>query len=598
MPTKIIAVAVIGLVAVASVIFYFKIGATPPGDGNKPPVQQAPPPDGLSQPEPPAPQDSGPLAWGSSFKDATIQAQRRQLPVLVRLTPVCFKKCPSCEAINKILSSEKIAKELSEFALVHFDLNVQYTSYDIPPSVPKIHGLTFFLPDGTFLKTIAGVPYETNLDFAFKRIKEFKTAPPLSFMPETDNAKKLMAFIKRIENTRSPFAEAKDFMNELQTGPETLRVLTEGLWAINVNERYIAAQMLTKLHDPSSYDELALALQDPDDAVAAQAIYGLGRIGNAKAEDFLIEKLNGSPDTQAQAAIALGYVKSQKSVDALCKLLSSSKNAIVRDSVLRALESVRDPSCIPAVRKALKDETAEIRADAARLLGIMKDESSLPDLRKVLLNEKESFGPRHQVTHALANIGGKESEKMLIDSIETSDQLLAGCVAESLGWLKSSDSAEKIAPILLFDNPAARGLAAIGLGDIGNLKYKNQLEQMLKNDTNKFAYFGAELGLCLMEPERDRAFLFEALKIKPASDDMDGRSVRAYAARNIGKIYVGNSTETPHVASLLIDAIDPDDWYLNREILAALKMLTGKELAGPPDDAPDAWEEIKKKLRE
>lgn len=598
MPTKIIAVVVIGLVAIASVILYFKIGPKPPGDDNKPPVQQTPPPDGPSQPEPPAPQDSGPLVWGSSFKNATIQAQRRQAPVLVRLSPVCFKKCPSCEAINNILSSEKTIKELSEYILVHFDLNIQYTSYDIPPSIPKIHGLTFFLPDGTFLKTIAGVPYEANLGFAFKKVKEFKASPPLSFMPEANDAKKLMAFIKRIENTRSPFAEAKDLMDGLKAGPETLRILSEGLWGINANQRIISAEMLAKLHDASSFDELALALQDPDDTVDSHAIYGLGRIGNTGAEDFLIEKLNGAPDVQARAAIALGYIKSQKAVEPLCKILSSSKNAIVLDAVLRALESVRDPSCLPAVRKALKNETAEIRAEAARILGLMKNESSLPDLRKVLLNEKESFGPRHQVTHALANIGGKESEEILLDSIETSDQLLAGCVAESLGWLKSTGSAEKITPILLFDNSAARGLAAIGLGDIGDLKYKNLLEQMIKTDTNKFAYFGAELGLCLMEPERDRAFLFEALKIKPASDDMDGRSVRAYAARYIGKIYAGNSTETSRVVPLLIDSIDPDDWYMNREVLAALKMLTGKELTGPPDDDPDAWQEMKFKLHE
>jgi HEAT repeat protein len=140
-------------------------------------------------------------------------------------------------------------------------------------------------------------------------------------------------------------------------GTESLPLIEEFLQDPNEDVRWWAARSLAEIHDSSVTPLLLLALHDPVPAVGQCAALALRYQADPEAIPTLIQRLS-LPDRlmarlAADALIAIG----DESVPALLEVMEN-KSQPARLEAARALGEIGDPRAIPALFKALDDDSA------------------------------------------------------------------------------------------------------------------------------------------------------------------------------------------------------------------------------------------------
>jgi HEAT repeat protein len=107
-----------------------------------------------------------------------------------------------------------------------------------------------------------------------------------------------------------------------------------------------------------------------------------------------------------------------------------------RQAIYRLLD-LADPTTIPALLEALRDEHAEIRSVAAEALGAIGDNDALEGLEDALLTD-ESDDVRAAAAKALGTIGDVTSVPVLLQALKTANSDVWHSAAESL-WLMNED---------------------------------------------------------------------------------------------------------------------------------------------------------------
>lgn len=117
----------------------------------------------------------------------------------------------------------------------------------------------------------------------------------------------------------------------------------------------------------------------------------LGKIGNKKATDVLVESLDDEHESvRYQATIALGQIGDTIAVPPLLEVLKKKDDPLVRSEAAKALGIIGDPSSLKILLTMLrKDEDRFIRYHAVTSLGRIGDKKAKKDLQKILKESKD-----------------------------------------------------------------------------------------------------------------------------------------------------------------------------------------------------------------
>ena len=138
--------------------------------------------------------------------------------------------------------------------------------------------------------------------------------------------------------------------------PEDARLLTKLLDSPHLDERTAAVRKLGKLNTPEARQGLVKALKSECFQTRFDAIAQVKQLKCQEAADTLIELMgHPNPFTRMLATMALGEMRHTRAAPAMARLLFDSERN-VRRAVPNSLSLLGDPSVIPMLKKALKDE--------------------------------------------------------------------------------------------------------------------------------------------------------------------------------------------------------------------------------------------------
>jgi HEAT repeat protein len=160
--------------------------------------------------------------------------------------------------------------------------------------------------------------------------------------------------------------------------------------------------------------------------VAAAGV--LGRIGGERAEDALIEALQGKPQVQRVAIGALGRAKVTRAVEHIIPFLKDAES-LTRQSAARALSVLGDARAVELLIEALSDEDDSVRSEAIRALRDMKDKRAVEPLMQLL----EDKSTRHEAARVLVSLGDERAAESLLQYVKSAtDNALEG-IAQVFG---------------------------------------------------------------------------------------------------------------------------------------------------------------------
>lgn len=164
-------------------------------------------------------------------------------------------------------------------------------------------------------------------------------------------------------------------MGNVRVVPRLLEALKDEYMTV----RKAIANALGELRDKRAVPDLNQMLRYPEErdtpvdaAARSSAARALGRIGDVRSFESLIEALKDPDITVREAAAeALNLFEREvpivRSIEPLLIVLSD-KSERIRVNVIRVLGKLRDIRAVPSLVKALKDEFPEARATAAHVL--------------------------------------------------------------------------------------------------------------------------------------------------------------------------------------------------------------------------------------
>jgi HEAT repeat protein len=203
-----------------------------------------------------------------------------------------------------------------------------------------------------------------------------------------------------------PATKQKLFELLLSVGPQERRLVGEALGALDGDEE--SARRLLRL-----YREQTLP-----DIYAKRAIFdALGRMRVQSVVSDLATMLREDGHDESLVVEALAGIGGLASAQALIERLQRPARPELRQSIVTALGSSRDPEILEAVAQSLEDPDTQGRAALVEALGMTRDVRFAGRLRE--LHDKEPDGRvRHQMLRALGRFGDRDSVLLLLKTVE------------------------------------------------------------------------------------------------------------------------------------------------------------------------------------
>jgi HEAT repeat protein len=337
---------------------------------------------------------------------------------------------------------------------------------------------------------------------------------------------------------------------------------------------------------PSAIPNLMSHLDDPNEHVRSVAVSTLGRLRATGALPRIV-RLGNDPSVIVRLSLAeaLGEIGGPvpKGSPQPPRTLRRRGMWRILPAGRRPQETVADPASfvVPALRAALGDAAAAIRAQAATSFGRLGKSAGaevIPDLTGLLTDPDETV--RAQAAEALGQVGNCNAATVqaLAGMLEDPGPAIRRAAAQALGTLGTHAAAAvpALLPLLQDRDEGVRGVAADAIGRMGMLPefVKDTLSAGLASDDNMTRARTAEALGAIGEAAAESApALVEAL-----GDDND--RVRAKAVEALGKI--GESAAAVAVPRLVRALKDPDNW------VSALAAEALGEMGSSADEAVPA----------
>jgi HEAT repeat protein len=249
---------------------------------------------------------------------------------------------------------------------------------------------------------------------------------------------------------------------------------------------------------------------------------------NVTAWDILSQGTNDkNPERRKQAVVALGSIGlAPQAIKLVESALLNDEDPTVRQTAAAALGQMKSKQSIPALQKAMDDQSGEVAFQAAKTLWDMGDRSCRGTLEEVLTGErKDSTGfmdgamrdakAKLHSPRALAKIGIKEASGALLGpfslGVNAAQEMMKDNGAPGRAFaatLLGQDCDARALQLLEWclkgdKNAAVKAAAARGLGQCGNKDSIVKLEQHLSDghDAVKFMAAAAIVKLSMTGPE-------------------------------------------------------------------------------------------------
>lgn len=364
----------------------------------------------------------------------------------------------------------------------------------------------------------------------------------------------------------------------------------------DANIRLLAVDTLVRINARQSGNIiLASAKSNKDPDKAKTFAMALGKLNIPEAEDYLIDLSSHSEPgpTLAAAYLALGKIRSKKSIPLLVKAIQADFDKGRENSSI-ALIDIKDPKILPLVLPILENQDKEIRYRAADVLIGVPDPGFSPRILEVLVKGKSLA--KAPASHVLGRIkfpkAREEIEKTLLDPNIPDREI----IAQSLGYLGDKKSIPVLVKILKEDQTEARYGAVWALGAIGSEEGLPYIEEACKSKDQKLAKIASEsLGmiaspksLSLLDKKTEEfpdlaPITLSAITSIPGEESR--KILEKYAESeniNLHQVAVSQlgAKKDPASVPVLIKLLQEDSRSRNRKLLiSALKSVTGLKFA-------------------
>lgn len=170
----------------------------------------------------------------------------------------------------------------------------------------------------------------------------------------------------------------------------------------------------------------------------------------------------GNRDVKLQAAEALATLRARAALPDLYPLLKTKDDGLML-AALRAIEVAGDKAAAQETVFLLRDLNDRIQSRAILVNGIFRNEGALPDLAEVFARGRNTQS-RASALEAIAMIAAPESRGLFEQNLENKEERL-------------------------------RGMAAEGLGRVGDAAARQRIEELFKTETTQRGRLGQSFAL-------------------------------------------------------------------------------------------------------
>jgi HEAT repeat protein len=257
---------------------------------------------------------------------------------------------------------------------------------------------------------------------------------------------------------------AKDSIGGTITDPRAINRLVTELDGPNACTRRVASKLLGQSNVGAA--RLNVLLADGSANIRESAALAAGNGEHKDVMPALERALNDqSPAVAAMAAWALGEIEDRSSVPALLKLVRSG-DARVRLSAIWALGQIEDARAVPDIVVTLRDPNRAIREMSADVLGDLEKADAVAPLEIALAGDADAR-VRAEAAESLGQISSPTSGAALGRALSDADITVRRAAAEALGDLDELRTAPAgLVGALSSSDPELRYRAAKALSEI------------------------------------------------------------------------------------------------------------------------------------
>ncbi len=338
-------------------------------------------------------------------------------------------------------------------------------------------------------------------------IFEPQAVPPIETMLKDPNA----AVREAAAQSLGVFAEPEIVRAAPARRSASIKLLMAALSDTEATVRRAAAEALGAFQDPAALEALATLYRGSDAESSRAAFGGIARICDPASTPFLLEVverpgnielfravgaltcvLQRKPDPRAVAPLlkvfaettypwrglldALGATRDERVLEPLAGL-TKSRDRDLRQYAVQALGALANSGAAPALGALMKDSDASVRLEAAMAFSMLGRFTAPPQLVEALTDDNSLV--RSSAAQALAASGDHRAVPALIANIDSSQGVLIA--------LGQSRDPRAVPPLMSYlrdrsKPPHSRGLAATGLGALGDLRAVDPLVAALDED--------------------------------------------------------------------------------------------------------------------
>ncbi len=155
---------------------------------------------------------------------------------------------------------------------------------------------------------------------------------------------------------------------------------------------------LARRGDKASLPIFVAAAEDANEAVASEALRGLGMLGDASAVPLLLKLAATSGNVQSMARTSLVVLKGEDVDNALMAAMAQEPK--IRLEVVHALEGRRVVAATPALLKSAEDADGGVRGESLKALGAVAPADALPAVTALLVKAPDDAA-RSEAANAL-----------------------------------------------------------------------------------------------------------------------------------------------------------------------------------------------------
>jgi HEAT repeat protein len=285
-------------------------------------------------------------------------------------------------------------------------------------------------------------------------------------LPEFEHRSTVPVLVEIMRDNDSEVAQAAQESLAAIRAPAADRAVVAMLDSSVTSERLAAMDLVTRRQMVSTLPKLIEAARDPNSNVRSAALRRAGELGGAGEMPALIELLMQATEPQdrdaAEQALAAVAGRAEDPDEYAPKLIAPLAKAdpAQKSALVRVLTVVGGPDALEAVRGAVEDSNADVRATAIRSLSAWKTADAAPDL---IALAKTTTNPTERTLSLRGYLGFAAQPEVSVEQrlamcreaaeiVQQDDEkrLLLG----ALGRIRTMESLDLIAPYL--DDPATR----------------------------------------------------------------------------------------------------------------------------------------------